>query len=362
MNKIYALLLSAMLSAAGQVSAQTATKVTLTKATDYGLVYSLPNTVLDITIETEFSEKTPGDFYNYAKRNLNVDNAITEPSRTCRVKSVTIVPRGEANTDNQWMVQLKPGAQVFVMLNEADMLLAINTESVSEEEQQTLPVAKKAEPTPLETPAARQAVTQDMTISSSTSKRAQLAAERIFELRENRNELISGQADNMPPDGKALQLALDNLSAQEAALTAMFAGTEKVWTEVSTLTYTPGTEDVTNEIVARLSPTDGLVDADDLSGEPIYLSMQVMTRGQVPVDERGEPREFPKNGIAYQIPGSAQVNICCDGEMLGSRQVGLAQLGVTFGLDPKVFNDKRAPGYATFNPVTGGVITVGVKE
>lgn len=360
--KIKAILLGAALMLSAAAMGQTATKVSLTKANDYGLVYSLPNTVLDITIETEFTEKTPGDFYNYAKRNLNIDNAITTPSRTCRVKSLAIVPRGEIGTDNQWMVQFKAGAPVFVMLSDNNMLEAINTEEMPARNDVELPVAHKAEPTPLETPAARQAVTQEMTMSSSTFKRAQLAAERVFELRENRNELISGQADNMPPDGKALQLALDNLSAQEAALTAMFAGTVKTWTEVATLTYTPGTEDVANEILARISPTDGLVDVDDLSGEPIYLSMQVVTRGQAPLDERGAPRVFPKNGIAYQIPGTAQFNISCDGELLGSQQVNLAQLGVTFGLDPKIFSDKRAPGYATFNPVTGGVITVGVKE
>lgn len=341
---------------------QTATKVTLTKANDYGLVYSLPNTVLDITIETEFTEKTPGEFYNYAKRNINVDDAIIAPSRSCRIKSLAIVPRGETGTDNQWMVQFKAGSPVYVMLSENNMLMAINTEDVTQQDAVSLPVAEPAAPTPLETPAARQAVTQEMSMSSSTFKRAQLAAERIFELRENRNELISGQADNMPPDGKALQLALDNLSAQEAALTAMFAGTEKTWTEVSTLTYTPGTDDVANQILARISPTEGIVDADDLSGEPIYVSMQVLSRGQAPLDERGMPREFPKNGIAYQIPGTAQFNIVCDSELIGSQQVNLAQLGVTFGLDPKIFNDKRAPGYATFNPVTGAVITVGVKE
>ncbi len=359
---INALLLGAALILAQAAIGQTATKVSLTKATDYGLVYSLPNTVLDITIETEFTEKTPGEFYNYAKRNLNIANAITAPSRTCRVKKLIMTPRGQANLENQWMMQFKVGSPVYVMLDQGDMLLAINTEAVAAADAPELPTAKAAEPTPLETDAARQAVTQEMTMSSSTFKRAQLAAERIFELRENRNELISGQADNMPPDGKALQLALDNLSAQEAALTAMFAGTEKVWTEVNSFTYTIGTEDVSNIVLARISATDGLVDADDLSGEPIYMSMEVVSRGQVPLDERGLPREFPKNGIAYQIPGTAKFTIACNGDLLGSCRVDVAQLGVTYGLDPKIFNDKRAPGYATFSPVTGGVITVGVKE
>ena len=98
--------------------------------------------------------------------------------------------------------------------------LTINTEEVAEQAQPELPTAQAAAPTPLETEAARQAMTQDMVRSSSVSKRAELAAQRIFELRDMRSDLLSGQSDNPPADGQAMQLVLDNLAGQEAALTA----------------------------------------------------------------------------------------------------------------------------------------------
>ena len=42
--------------------AQTTQKLTANKANEYGLIYSLPQTVLDITIEAERTVKRPGEF------------------------------------------------------------------------------------------------------------------------------------------------------------------------------------------------------------------------------------------------------------------------------------------------------------
>lgn len=59
-SKIWSVALVAMLSVAG-MSAQTTQKLTATKANEYGLIYSLPKTVLDITIEAEKEVKKPGE-------------------------------------------------------------------------------------------------------------------------------------------------------------------------------------------------------------------------------------------------------------------------------------------------------------
>lgn len=341
-------------------SAQSTTKLSATKANDYGIVYSLPITVLDITIETELTEHEPGELANYAKLYLNINDAITKPQRSARIKSITINPRGIPDPDNRWMMQFKAAQPVFVLLNDSEIPLAINTEEVPSPELAPVPAPVMAQPTPLETPAARQAITQDITMAFNTSKRAQLTAERIFELRQNRNDLISGQSDNTPPDGQSMQLALDNLTAQEAALTAMFAGTTRTWTEVTTVTFTPSTEDVRDQVIARLSP-DGIVDAADLSGEPVYLSMRVTSRGDIPLDDKGLQKPFPKGGVAYNIPGTASFTIDFDGAKVASTQLPIAQLGVAYGVDPKMFTDRKAPAMAIFDPATGALISLEIK-
>ncbi|WP_144487865.1 DUF4831 family protein, partial [Bacillus pumilus] len=71
--------------------------------------------------------------------------------------------------------------------------------------------------------------------------------------------------------------------------------------EVRTYTvYLPDDGAVSRKVVARLSALDGLVDANDLSGAPIYISITPQTRGELPVNEKGITKTFPKGGVAYR--------------------------------------------------------------
>ncbi|MDE7426579.1 MAG: DUF4831 family protein [Muribaculaceae bacterium] len=338
--------------------AQTTQRLDASKLNEYGLIYTLPVTGLEIYVEVEHTVAKPGEFYNYARRYLNITDAITEPSHTIKVKSVNVLTRGVADPSNRWLAQFKSGSTPFMILNGSGIPLALNTDEVAEIARPSLPEAVSPAPTALEVPAADQAVTREMTMSTSTARRAELAAQRIFELRQMRSDLISGQADNTPPDGKSLELALDNLQAQEAALTAMFAGTISTYTTVDNVMYEPDTEDFSGAIIARVN-SNGLTAGSDLTGEPLYMSMEVLERGKLPVNERGEEKRFPKGGVAYNIPGEARFTISFRGNTLYQAPVALAQLGVTFGLDPGLFTDKKAPSMLQWDPSTGGIILLG---
>lgn len=340
------------------VSAQSTHKLTAGKINEYGLIYSLPVTVLDITIEAEYTVKRPGEFFKYAKKYLDIDNPVTKTEECWVMKSVTVTPEGVADPDEQYLMQFKAGSTPFLIVNDENLPLAINTEDIPQPEIQAIPSAVTAGVTPLETDAARQVVNEEMLQSQSTAKRAELAAAQIYALRQSRTDIITGQADQMPPDGQAMKLILDNITAQEAALTAMFVGTEQHSTAVKTIRYTPG-EPIKDEVIARLSVTDGIVDADDLSGDPIYLTIGVLSRGELPVNEKGLTKQFPKGGVAYRIPGKAEVAISHNDNKLLENSFDIAQYGVVFGIDPGIFSDKKAPCYMIFNPVTGAVKEMG---
>ncbi len=177
-----------------------------------------------------------------------------------------------------------------------------------------------------------------------------------------RSDLLSGQLDNPPADGQAMQLMLDNIANQEAALTAMFSGTTSSWTEVKTITLRPDTTDIDDMVIARISPVDGIIDADNLAGAPLSLSLTVTERGTLPVTDRSEEKRFPKGGVAYTIPGTAHLSISFEGREIVSTDVTLAQLGVTFGIDPALFTDKKAPARLIFDPATGAIRLFGPAE
>lgn len=345
-------------------AAQQTQKFTATKANDYGLAYTLPATVVDVTIETERIERTPGEFYNYSRKYLGIDPIMT-PSTDWKLKSITLNSRGEttADDDSRYIIKFKSGSTPFVVLTPEGLPVGINAgeDYTPQTPENPLPEAVKAETSILKRPEARQAMTEEMLQAQSLAKRAELAAARIFEIRQSRNDITSGQADNMPSDGAAMKLALDNLARQEAALTAMFTGTEIHSTEVKTIPFRPDGEiDGTRQTAtfARLSPVDGLTSVDDLSGEPLVITVDILERGEMPVNDKGEELRFPKNGVAYNIPGRARISVSFKGREVASQEMEIAQLGIVFGLDPSIFTDKKAPASLLFYPATGAIRTL----
>lgn len=339
-------------------AAQKTEKLTASKGNDYGLVYTLPKTAVDITVETETTVKARGEFANYARMRLGIDNAVTEPSTRVTVKSITIGTRGVPDSDNRWIAQFKPGSTVSILLDEGGIPLAINADAVGGAQPRELPTAVPMPVSPLDKPVAQQVLTQEMIRSTSLSKKAELAAQRIYELREQRNELISGNVDNMPADGASLKVALDALAEQEEALTAMFAGTTLTGTQVSTFSFVPSSHEVADSVVARISPVDGITDSDDLRGIPLTVSIRVISRGELPFNDKGEAKKFPKGGVAYNIPGAAEITVSFGGKVMGTKTVDLAQLGTTFGIDPDLFTHKKSPMQATFSPITGALLSL----
>jgi hypothetical protein len=63
-------------------------------------------------------------------------------------------------------------------------------------------------------------------MANSTAKMAELVAKEIYSIRESKNALLRGQADNMPKDGEQLRIMLEKLEEQERAMTEMFTGTK----------------------------------------------------------------------------------------------------------------------------------------
>lgn len=362
MKRISILLLLATFFLAS--SAQTSTKLTASKANDYGLIYTLPLTAFKVTIAVEKTVKTPGEFYQYATQYLKT-KPIMEPSTQWRITEAVINPVAVADPTERYVASFKSGQGTFMMVSDGNFPLSINDEDYDATVNLTpLPMEVAPEPTILQTPAAQQAVTQEMIQSISSAKRAQLAAEKIYELRANRNDIISGQADAMPSDGMAMKLALDNLSSQEEALTAMFLGTVQKSIEVRTYTVqVPELDAPERQIVARLSAIDGLVSPNDLSGAPIYITITPEVVGELPVNEKGETKTFPKGGVAYRIPGTASVKLTYEGNTIAQSTFDVAQYGVVFGLDPSLFTNKKSPSYLRFNPLTGAIRELGtVRE
>lgn len=338
-------------------TAQSTQKFTAAKHNEYGLVYSLPITHIKITAEAEKTVCKAGPFYKYAKKYLGVNDIVTKDSETWVLKSVDMTAYGVPDPDNKYLMQFKSGSSPFLMLTEEGLPLSINEENV------TAPAAVK---TPVETSATildnnnfAKSLPGELLVSESISKRAEIAAQMIYKIRESRTNYATGEADQMPPDGAALKLILENLDKQEADLMALFCGTRTTGTAIKQFDYVPA-EETGKEVIFRLSEANGIVDKSNLGGAPISLSLKIDERGQLPKDEKGNEKKLPKGAVMYRIPGRASITLSYEGETVCSKTFEVAQFGIDFGLDPALFTDKKRPSYVKFYPETGAVKELGL--
>lgn len=361
MKKILYMLGAAILGVL-PVSAQNTKILTADKHNEYGLIYSLPVTTIQFEVKARHTVRKAGPFYQYAKKFLSTQNPVTNNTDEWEILSVTATPVGVADTDTTYLMQFKAGALNFISVAEDGMLLAINKEVEAPkgaEKQSGKPLKPKTKIDDY-----LQYVNEDFLASQSSAKQAQMLSESIMEVRDARISLTRGTAETMPTDGKQLELMLNSLNDQEAALVAAFNGTSDSEIVYRTYTYCPepGDEEGGAQTLFRFSDFAGFVDADDYSGDPVNVSLSIDSYPTLPVDAKGEEKKLPKDAIMYNIPADTKVALSLKGNTLWSGNVPCAQFGMQFGLAPSLFNDKKNRSYAVFNPATGAVVEIGTLD
>ncbi len=351
------LLATALLACALPAAAQSTKMLTGDKSNEYGIVYSLPETEVQIDLTATFTQRVAGPFRQYAPRYLGNVDVIAADSRSCTLDAASISTRGRAG-EQKYLMTLKPGATTAVCVAADGMLLAVNTQ-VEEPQSTPLPPAATSGERP-NMDEYLQYVDEDFLVSLSDAKKAQMLARTIMEIRESRLSLSRGTAETMPTDGRQLELMLQSLQAQENALMRAFTGYEYSFTESRRISLLPDSAMLEGErqVIARIAPGENFRNGDDLVGQPIYLTFSGLTSPEMPLNAKGEPKTMPKDAVAYRLPSTVTATVEFGGRTLLSQEIEIAQQGEVFGLDPKLFTDKKAPSYAIFNPATGALTEV----
>lgn len=183
--------------------AQTEVLTGVTRGKDYGVVYSLPKTQIELEIKANKVKYTPGEFSKYADRYLRLNNVSTDPEVYWELASVKVKSVGVPNGDATYFVKLKDKTVAPLMeLTEDGIVKSINVpysqNSSAKKNTPTAPAGQvSANP--------RDFLTEEILMANSTAKMAELVAKEIYNIRESKNALLRGQADNMPSDGAQLK-------------------------------------------------------------------------------------------------------------------------------------------------------------
>nr|WP_321520433.1 DUF4831 family protein [uncultured Macellibacteroides sp.] len=322
------------------------------KSNNFGVTYALPLTTFIVDAEVTKVTSKAGPYYKYAEKYLGVKEVITEDKTLYLIDKITLQNKGIPDKDNTFIIEFKSGTLApYVYLTEEGMLCTINAEFETLQNQADSVKKKKAAPASV-TPAS--VLSEELLMAGSTAKQAEVAAKQIYRIRESRLNILTGEADNLPPDGEAMKLVIEQLEQQERALTNLFTGVVTKESSNSTFTIHP-TGDMDKEILFRFSDLLGVLDADDLGGAPVYLNLTATEKAPVLDPKEAEKKEKSMKGIIYNIPGKASIEIKLNNKTLYKGEEQVTQFGSKESLAPSMLEDKKAPVKVYFYPETGAI-------
>lgn len=325
----------------------------VTEGDDNKVVYSLPLTRLYVAVTVEEAVSTPGEFALYAEKYLGIRTAPMKASRSFSIKDVKMGAYGVPDPDRRYTVQFKNNSTAtYLQLTPDGIICAINSEYVPLNQ---MPEEGRTD-FEAEQPIDRySAMSEEYVQATSAMKQAEITAREIFRIRESRTAIVSGEAEQPFPDGTAMKLAIAGLDKQENALTERFMGKTKTRTQTFVIRNIVADEE--GRVVAfRFSETLGLLDRDDLRGEPIYLDIKVLERApQLSEKEAAKKEKSLLKSIIYTVPGKVQATLITDGRRLLSGDFDIAQLGTRENLAPSLFSAKKGRASIVFNPETGSI-------
>lgn len=318
-----------------------------------GTSYMLPKNGMRFTVKVEKTQYTPGKFCMYAERYLK-EKVPQQGSTSYRIIGITMDPTTMPDTSKNFTLTIDKKYTISkVTCSPNGQLLAINTDASPYK----LPVREFKQGKKAVVLNPNDFMTEDILNAGSTAKMAELSAKEIYDIRDSRNALSRGEADNLPKDGAQLKLMYENMDRQEQALSSLFYGTTTKDTTLTKIDFWPAKEGRT--ILFRFSKYYGLVDTDDLSGEPYYITVTNLHTATSPVNAPEDQKKEDKGeiGLRTSIPGKIRVTVTNEGKTVNTTEINAAQFGYVQSVSGELFGKKQT-SELVLDPMTGSIKSI----
>lgn len=317
---------------------------------ELAVVYYMPKTQVAITVEYDQVQVAPGPFYQYAQRYLNTDNVVLEAQTYYELTDMHIHTQAVADHERAYKVHAQRDIEAQLLSLTTEGLLYgynVGPATVVPQAAEENTVAKPMEEVLMP-------LLEEQMIASSIAKMAEGAARQIYHIREMRLNILTGDVEHVPADGHSMQLVLNELNQREQALTELFVGRKQVTHLSKTLYYTPS-DAPHPTMIARFSKFGGVVDAEDLSGEPIHMNV-VATKQSLHSNHAVEDKKaLQPSEIYYNLPGQAAITITYK-DITITASCPVAQYGVAIPLAKDLFVKHKPTIY--FNTQTGNITSI----
>lgn len=340
------IILSMLLAVLCSISAQVLTTA------DAAMVYYMPKTILAFDVEYVEMVRTQGPFYQYAERYLGTKEVVTEDETRYELKGITLHTKTVADKTRAYKFTPTRAQRACLTLDSKGLLAAYNAQLPQPAPTKRTPTATTVKEETHNRPALPP-YSEETLLATSKAKMAESTAKQIYRIREARINLLAGEVEHIPADGKALELTLNELQKQEDQLTALFTGTVVTKRQHKTILLAPES-DAKDSVLLRFSRFAGPVAADDLSGEVVLLTIE--TKRQTLAEVADDKKPAARSEIYYNLPGEAAVTLVdAQGALLLQQTLPIAQFGVSVALPVELINRKPQ---IIFNTRTGEIQSI----
>jgi hypothetical protein len=325
-------------------------------ANDYlnGITYSLPKNQVNITITARCTIEKPGPFYQYAERYLATKDIITTNTETWEIENIDIHTSAIADPNRTFQVAIDTrGVANNITYTHDNIIAGINIESDMpnmSDKSEKFDKYDKSQFSILNSQFNYSVLNEDALVATSIPKMAEMVARQIYHIRESRTALLSADLDQMP-DGDALKTMLAQRDTEEKELLASFVGKTTSYTVTKTYSITPD-DDLKDHVIARISSSEGLIEANNVIGKPIYLNVKGTYYNAPLTDPKLE--KAPK-GFHYNVPGKAKITVESP-NFTTQTTLPIAQFGYTTPLNASLTNNKTTR--IIFNPELGTILKI----
>lgn len=318
-----------------------------------GAVYTLPKTLLTATVTYKQVKQTPGPYAQYAERFLGLNSVIQNEQTTYELTGVELTTTAIPDPDAWFHTKSADSKHpVSVDLSPEGFLLGCNLPSPVSPSSIKQPITDK-EPSDIASAQTKPSsiFTRDMQQATSTTKLAELAAAQIFTIRETRMSLLQQETDHTPADGRSFSMVLEELNRMETYYMELFTGSKTGKELVKTIEFEPKREE--EAILFRFNQQKGLVDKNDLSGNPVTIKLAKKSIPDMSSLKKRVEKKPSKPGVYYRIPCPTSVTVFDAQNTYVQETVSIPQFGSINVLPVDMTRTVR------LCPVTGALLEAG---
>lgn len=304
------------------------------------LTYSLPSTTIVLEVEAVQESFYAGPYARYAEKYLGI-KVRQKDEETYQLTQVCMAPFVEADQNRRYTLNVKKGQidASFLKLS-AEGLISFSDARYGETAAWRFPTdgqgdfSDKGVSSNLTSQSAtlyrngkgKNSVRQDMLVGKTTEQKAAETADMILSLREQRLQIVTGDTD-ATFSGEALGAAIAEITRLEEEYMLLFTGYSEYQTQKMRFEVVPSAENEDQVYIAfRISDTDGLVPADNLSGKPVI--MQIIPQEFAQTEVTLEEQQNQKAVLAhYRIPAVCTVKLMEGADLILQSRIPVYQLG-----------------------------------